>query len=261
MIKSADSVIGNVLRIEKTSIHDGDGLRTVLFLKGCPLRCLWCSTPESWNQEPADGYGVKMSSAQAIREIAKDEVFYFHSGGGVTISGGEPLEQVEFVREVLLGCMERGIDRALETSFFSSWEKIKSLLPLLNLLHVDLKHPLPERHKRLTGVDNGIILDNIRRADDSPDDFKIVVRTPLVPGVNDSDEAIEASANFVRGLNKLKFMEFLAYHRLGTETYRKLGLEYPLAKVQTPTHEYMASKASLFQKIAGVPVLINGIEI
>lgn len=308
-------ITGNVLRIEKTSIHDGGGLRTVVFLKGCPLKCLWCSTPES--QKPCaeigyirekcilcgicvsacpqkalsideekemvlvdrdkcdgcmlcmkkcpssalKGYGVCLTAKQVIHEISKDEVFYFHSGGGVTISGGEPFDQAEFVREMLIGCRERGINRALETSFFSSWEKIENILPLLNLLYVDLKHADPEQHKRLTGVDNRLILENIKRADASPYDFDLVIRTPLIPGLNDSDDAIRKSAEFIKGLKKIKFMEFLAYHRLGTETYRNMGLEYPLHDIKTPSFDFMKAKATIFKEIASVPVKINGIQL
>jgi len=306
--------VGSVLRIEKTSIHDGEGLRTVVFLKGCPLRCLWCSTPESQNPSPErgyirekctlcglcvdvcpegalsvdisknavvtdksrcngcllcvskcpsyaiKGYGSIMTTEEVIREIAKDEVFYFHSGGGVTISGGEPLDQAEFVRGILERCRDMGIHRALETSFFASWDKIEALLPLTNLMHIDLKHPDPAEHRRLVGADNAVILENIARADRSAYDFDIVIRMPIVPGVNDSSEAIELAANFVRGLKKLKFMEFLAYHRMGAETYRYLGLEYPLKDIETPSREYMLAKAKIFSKAApGVPVLINGI--
>lgn len=312
MVKHPESVKGNVLRIEKTSIHDGEGLRTVVFLKGCPLKCLWCSTPESQDTCPEigyikdkctlcgecvsvcpqkalsvdekkervlidrvrcdgcmlcvkkcpssalKGYGARMTSKQVIHEISKDEVFYFHSGGGVTISGGEPFDQAEFVREILSGCRERGINRALETSFFSSWEKIESIFPLLNLLYVDLKHVDPEQHKKLTGVDNSLILENIRRADASPYDFDLVIRTPLVPGLNDSDDAIRKSAEFIKGLKKIKFMEFLAYHRLGTETYKNMGLKYPLHGIKTPSLEYMKEKALKFHEIAGVHVRING---
>ena len=315
MGNSSAPVKGNVLRIEKTSIHDGEGLRTVIFLKGCPLQCLWCSTPESQSSSPEigyikekcvlcgtcvsicpqkalsideekemvfidrvkcdgcmlcvkkclysalKGYGARMTSKQVLHEISKDEVFYFHSGGGVTISGGEPLDQVEFVREILTGCRERGINRALETSFFASWDKIESLLPLLNLLYVDLKHVDQEQHKQLTGVDNKVILENIKRADASSYDFDLILRTPLIPGLNDSDEAIMKSAEFVKGLRKIKFMEFLAYHRLGTETYRNMGLEYPLQEIKTPSFEYMKERALKFQEIAGVPVRINGISL
>lgn len=304
---------GNVLRIEKTSIHDGGGLRTVLFLKGCPLKCLWCSTPESQSPAPQKGYaedrctgcgtcieccprkalgfsddgkhvvtdpekcdacfecvrrcptramkqyGSIMTVAEVVREIAKDEIFYFHSGGGVTISGGEPLEQVEFVKQVLLECRDRGIHRAVETSFFAPWEKIESLLPLLNLVYTDIKHPDPGEHRRLTGVDNHLILENIRKADASPYRFELVIRTPLIPGINDSDVALALSAEFARGLGKLKEVEFLAYHRLGIETYRNLGWTYPLEEIRTPDRETMLSKARFFKsKAPGITVKING---
>jgi pyruvate formate lyase activating enzyme len=206
------------------------------------------------------GYGMEMTSEAAVREIAKDEIFYFHSGGGVTISGGEPFEQAEFVHEILAGCGNLGIHCAIETSFFTAWEKIERTLPMLGLIYADLKHPLPDEHRRITGVDNGMILDNIRRADGSPHGFDLVVRTPLVPGINDSDEAIEASALFVKNLKHLRAMEFLAYHRLGTETYRNLGMEYPLTGTTIPNRGYMTAKARLFRQFSGVPILINGIE-
>ena len=304
------NVAGTVLRIEKSSIHDGDGLRTVLFLKGCPLRCLWCSTPESQRGAPERGlarekctlcgrcvqacphgalskkdnkithardkcagclkcaaicpesaitpYGKTMTAAEAVKEIAKDEIFYFHSGGGLTVSGGEPLEQSGFVLEILRGCRERGIDCAHETSFFAAWEKIEPLLPYISLLHVDIKHPDAEKHKKLIGVDNRLILENIGRADAFPHNFGIVVRTPLVPGINDADEDIAKLAGIVKRLKKLRFMEFLAYHRLGTETYKRLEIPYPLAEINTPDDSYMRRKAAIFKTAAGVEVRING---
>lgn len=309
------SATGSVLRIERTSMHDGEGLRTVFFLKGCPLRCLWCSTPESQSAVPEKehvrdkcnlcgscaevcpggalsldceaggvftdrercngclacvercphgalkGYGLLMTADRAVREIARDEVFYFHSGGGVTISGGEPLEQAAFVREILAGCRDRGIHRAMETSFFAAWERIESLLPYLNLVYVDLKHIDPETHRRIVGVDSGPILENMRRASDSPYDFEMIVRMPMVPGVNDEDAAIEGAARFVKGLSRVGTVEFLAYHRLGTETYRNLGLAYPLPEIAVPDRVYMEAKARRFREIAGVRVLINGVSL
>jgi pyruvate formate lyase activating enzyme len=104
-------------------------------------------------------------------------------------------------------------------------------------------------------------LENIKRADASPHDFDLVIRTPLIPGLNDSDDAIKKSAEFIKGLKKIKFMEFLAYHRLGTETYKNMGLEYPLQEIKTPSLEFMKGKAIKFQEIAGVPVRINGIPL
>ncbi|MDL2264691.1 glycyl-radical enzyme activating protein [Synergistaceae bacterium OttesenSCG-928-I11] len=293
-------------------MHDGGGLRTVVFLKGCPLRCLWCSTPESQPAHPQRGYsrakcvlcgrcvercpngalsvngervvidgekcrnclgcveicpssamlsyGYRATAAQIVREIAKDEVFYFHSGGGVTISGGEPLTQPAFVREILLGCRERGIHRAIETSFCTPWEAAEGVLPLLNLLYVDLKHALPKEHERVVGVSNETILENIRRADAHPGEFEMVIRMPLVPGVNDADEAIIAAAELIRGLNRVRTVELLAYHRLGTETYRNLDLPYPLAEIAVPEQSYMESKARLLKAHGGeIAVLINNV--
>ncbi|MDR3354428.1 MAG: glycyl-radical enzyme activating protein [Synergistaceae bacterium] len=307
--------VGNVLRIEKTSIHDGAGLRTVFFLKGCPLRCVWCSTPESQSplvekgyypekctlcgvcvsscptgalstdkahagivtdrnsctgcmrcvlrcpNSALKGFGEMMTSAEAVREIAKDEMFFFHSGGGVTFSGGEPLEQSNFVREILEGCRKIGINCAMETSFFADWGRIEPLLPFLGLLYVDLKHIEPAWHKRLTGVDNSVILENIKTADKSAHEFEIILRIPLIPGVNDSDSNLESSANFARSITKVKGVELLAYHRLGIETYCALGLEYKLTGIQPPGADYMAEKAKIFKSSLGKPVLINGVPL
>jgi pyruvate formate lyase activating enzyme len=306
---------GNVLRIEKTSIHDGEGLRTVFFLKGCPLKCIWCSTPESqspliekgyypekctlcgtcvsscptgalsidkvnWRlvtdrrlcnrclrcvsrcpNSALKGFGEIMTSVQATSEIAKDEIFFFHSGGGVTFSGGEPLEQSDFVRETLEGCRKIGINCALETSFFAEWEKIEPLLPFLELLYTDLKHIAPAEHRMLTGVDNVIILENIKRANESLHEFEMILRIPLIPGINDSEDALESSAAFAGNLTKLKGVELLAYHRLGIETYRALGWEYKLAGIQPPDADYMAKKADILKSSLGKPVMINGVQI
>ncbi|MDO5115573.1 MAG: glycyl-radical enzyme activating protein [Synergistaceae bacterium] len=309
----AETIRGVVLRIERSSIYDGDGLRTVLFLKGCPLRCLWCSTPESQRGEPERGisrekcaacgkcvgicpggalslsggrisfdrsrctgcfecaricpagavevYGREMSAEEVVREISKDELFFFHSGGGITISGGEPFAQPRFVRAVLEGCSRRGIDCAVESSFLAGWEDIEMILPFVSLVHTDIKHPNPAKHKALTGVENGIILENILRADRSPHKFGFVIRTPLIPDVNDSDGDIAALAEFVRKLKKLRFMEFLAYHRLGTETYKRLDMSYALREIETPKSEYMERKARLFKELTGLPVKVNGRDI
>ena len=309
----ASQIKGTVLRIEKSSIFDGDGLRTVLFMKGCPLRCLWCSTPESQRMEPERGfelkkclhcgrcvpfcehgaivfkegrpfldrskcagclkcadfcpgsavvpYGAEMTAEEAVREIAKDEMFYFHSGGGVTVSGGEPLMQSRFVCEVFKGCSKRGIDCAIETSFYAPWEDIERLLPYVSLMHIDIKHPDDARHLAVTGVSNRLILENIRRADDAPQKFDIITRTPLIPGINDSDEDIAKLAQIVKGIKKLRWMEFLAYHRLGAETYKRLERPYALEGTETPTPEHMTQKAQLFKNLAGTRVKINGREI
>ena len=303
---------GSVLRIERTSIHDGQGLRTVIFLKGCPLRCRWCSTPESQRSNPERGYardrcvscgicvrscpegalsmskggqkvltdsskckncficvakcphnafkkyGSLMSVREAVREITKDEIFFFHSEGGVTISGGEPLSQPDFVSEVLKECRELGIHTAIETSFQAPFESIEKILPWLNVLYVDIKHMDEEFHEQWVGSDNSIILDNIRKIDESNYLLDIIVRIPMVPGANDSDSNLSATAEFCKSLKKLKEIELLAYHRLGIETYRNLAMDYPLKELVPPSQERILERADfLSQQNPGVPIRVG----
>jgi len=204
---------GMVLRIEKTSIHDGDGLRTVVFMKGCPLKCWWCSTPESQNMEIQEyknkkgelkRYGELMSVNELVKQISKDEIFYFHSGGGVTFSGGEPLLQSSFVAEVMKRCKRMGINTALETTLITSYDDIEKVLPWLDALYVDIKHLSNEEHKRYTNVDNTLILENILKVDSSDHLVDIYIRIPVIPSVNDTNENLLSTIEFCNKLNKIK---------------------------------------------------------
>ncbi|ODA39348.1 Pyruvate formate-lyase activating enzyme [Desulfosporosinus sp. BG] len=305
-------MVGPVLRIERTSIYDGQGLRTVLFLKGCPLRCRWCSTPESQEATLQKGYarnrcvgcgmcvrscpegaltmdedglkvitdsskcqncfvcvakclqsahkryGSLLSVQEVVREIVKDEIFFFHSGGGVTISGGEPLCQADFVAEVLRECRELGIHTAIETSFYAPYESIAKVLPWLNVLYVDLKHMDRKFHKQWVGRDNSLILDNLREIDQTSEPLEIVVRLPLVPGANDSDSNLSATAEFCKSLKKLIEIELLPYHRLGLETYRNLGRDYLLQELVPPSSESITERANfLALQNPGVPIRVG----
>lgn len=306
-----DDIEGLILRIERTSIHDGPGLRTVLFLKGCPLTCTWCSTPESQStviekgyspdrclgcgtcvahcpvgalslingtvitdgslcadcflcvdtcpQQARKRYGRTMTVSEAIAEISKDEIFFFHSGGGVTISGGECLLQPDFTAGVLQGCRLRGIDTAIETSLFTSWQSIEKTLPFLNTLYVDIKHPNGAEHKKLVGVDNSLMLANLKKLDRSDQPFGLHLRVPLIPGVNDADGTLLAVLAIAAPLKKLQEIELLPYHRLGVATYAQLGRPYELENLPSPTSEYVMERtAFLLKQNLTVPLKVGG---
>ncbi len=253
------AVEGLILRIERTSIHDGQGLRVVLFLKGCPLSCKWCSTPESQFTGVEKGYGRIISVDQAVDEICKDEIFFFHSGGGVTVSGGECLLQPDFVAGVLQGCRQRGIDTAIETSLFAAWSNVEQLLPFLNSIYVDLKHADGKVHKKLVGVDNNLILSNLKKLDQSSLLFDIQLRIPLIPGLNDDDDSLLKTLSIAASLRKLKEIEILPYHRLGVSTYAKLGRVYGLEDVKTPSKEYIIERAEFLRKqVPDIPIKVGG---
>lgn len=291
---------GFVLRIERTSIHDGEGLRTVLFLKGCPLSCLWCSTPESQKsfpergrffercvacgvcinncrfqalslvnnsvvvdeslcqncfdcvsvcpQDALRGYGQKMTVGQALLEICKDEIFFFHSGGGVTLSGGECLLQPDFAAGILRGCKLQNINTAVETSLYAPWQHVEKILAYADTLFVDIKHFDSAEHKRYVGVGNELILQNLARLDSTKFDFKLQLRIPLIPGVNDSDETLSGILSLAAILKKVDTIEILPYHRLGVGTYSQLGRTYHLKEIPSPTSDYISERLEFLRK-------------
>lgn len=244
---------GMVLRIERSSIHDGDGFRTVVFLKGCPLRCQWCSTPESQSfgvERTADNvYGTLMTVEQVVHELRKDSLFYFLSTGGVTLSGGEVLAQPEFARAILMNCKRECFNTAIESCFYGPWENVESLLPYINTIYSDIKLVDAELHRKYCGVDNALILSNLRKADAAAGDrLRLVLRTPIIPGVNDTDEELNRIGEFCGSLEHLHHIQLLPYHRLGTATYEKLGRPYPLEGVEPPTPEHMEHCRSIIKQ-------------
>ncbi|HZX45861.1 MAG TPA: glycyl-radical enzyme activating protein [Clostridia bacterium] len=294
---------GTVLRIERSSIHDGQGLRTVVFLKGCPLRCRWCSTPESQSPRPELGlaadrcsgcgtcaevcpagafspaaekgkaeldrakcrgcfacvfecpagalkkYGVPMTVEEVVAEICRDEVFYFHSGGGVTISGGEPLYQPRFTAEVLKESKRLGIHTAIESCLFAPWDHVEAILPWLDALYADIKLMDEGLHKHWTGAGNGLILENLRRIDASSYNIEIIARIPMIPGVTDTDGNLSDAVEMLSRVKKLKDIELLPYHRLGIETYRNLGREYSLKDLVPPSGEHMLERRKYLDRL------------
>lgn len=237
-------VRGTVLRIERSSVHDGDGFRTVVFLKGCPLRCQWCSTPESQSfQIESAGeltYGKVMSVEEVMKEVRKDSAFFFNSGGGMTMSGGEIMSQPEFTLALLAASWHELINTAIETSFYAPWEKVASILEYVNTAFVDMKLFSSEKHQQYCGVSNELIHKNLLHTNQFKKAFRLIIRTPLIPGVNDSREELEQMGSFCAKLKHLHHVQLLPYHRLGVDTYRKLGRPYPLAALRSPSEEHMA---------------------
>lgn len=242
---------GMVLRIERSSIHDGSGFRTVVFLKGCPLRCQWCSTPESQSfaaEQAGDTvYGRPMTVGEVMRELRKDSLFFFMSGGGMTLSGGEILSQPEFALALLRNSRREGIGTAIETSFFGPWEKAAALLAHADTAFVDLKLMDDDLHRQYCGVSNALILSNLRATNEAEGKFRLVVRTPVIPGVNDAPEELHRIGTFCQTLTRLDYIQLLPYHRLGTNTYQKLGRPYLLADTPTPTEEQMEACRSILR--------------
>jgi pyruvate formate lyase activating enzyme len=276
---------GTVFNMQHYSVHDGPGIRTIIFLKGCPLHCRWCSNPESqfpgpevafnpekciggeckmcaqkahehvsWDDEinrpvmlshqtedvvnaarlcPAKAmtiYGKPMTVSDIIKEIEKDETFYARSGGGVTFSGGEPLLQFEFLKEVLTECKRRSIHTAIETTAFADWEDVRDIFAMLDYIMVDIKHIDPEKHKAWTGVTNEVTLENLKHLHQEFPNKHVRVRTPVIPGFNDDAETLKAIADFVKTELPNAEYELLKYHRFGLNKYEFIGRDYTLER-------------------------------
>ncbi len=273
--------MGTVFNIQHFSIHDGPGIRTVVFLKGCPLRCQWCANPESQNPYPELGWskgscihcnscveglkdyscrfldhhlywdstiipeeslvhrvcpsealhviGREMSVKEVIQEIEKDWQFHLSSGGGMTVSGGEPLMQPDFVYELLKAAGERQIHRTIETCGQTSWETFRKITGETEYLLADVKIMTSNLHKRWISVSNERILENLRLVRKEYPDLSIQIRTPVIPGVNDSEEEIAKIVDFVNEIGA--DYEMLKYHQFGMPKYESLNRKYPMGDV------------------------------
>ncbi len=236
---------GRIFDIQRFSVHDGPGIRTIVFLKGCALRCRWCCNPESQNfaieQMRMDGkqkqVGEDVTVLQVLDRVLKDLPYYRRSGGGVTLSGGETLCQAEFARALLMQLKEHGIHTAVETTGYASYETIESLLPYLDLVLMDLKHMDAAKHAAFTTKSNALILENaVKIANNAKE---LIIRVPVIPTFNDTPEEILAIADFAASLPGVKRLHLLPYHRLGTDKYQGLGRTYTLPGIQPPADATM----------------------
>ena len=255
---------GRIFNIQRFSIHDGPGIRTIVFFKGCYMRCAWCSNPESQSheiEELVEGGKIKtvgrdVTVDEIMPEILADIPYYRRSGGGVTLSGGEVLCQADFAAELLSECKSAGLHTAIESAASSPYEKIEKLLPHLDLYLMDIKHIDGAKHKEYTGQDNKRILENARRvAEDGR--AELIIRTPVIPGFNDTAEEIRAIARFAASLPGVREHHLLPYHRLGQDKYAGLGRVYAMDGVEPPTSEKMKYLLSVAEE-SGLKCQIGG---
>lgn len=268
-----------VFNIERFATKDGPGIRTLIFLKGCNLKCEWCQNPESQKHSPEIIYyknlcrgcgrclkvceygaistlnplglvtdsekcelcrkcvdncfygareviGKMMSTEELFEEILKDNPYYEESGGGITLSGGEPMLQVSFIKEFLSICKKNNINTAIETAGNVPWISFEEIYELVDLFMYDIKHMDPIKHKKGTGVENDLILENIEKL--SAIHNNIVIRVPVIPHFNMNQTELSDILNFAKGLDNISKVELLPYHRLGKSKYEGLGREYNL---------------------------------
>lgn len=293
-----DEITGIVFNTLRYTIDDGPGIRSTVFLKGCPLRCPWCSNPESQKKQieilhrkvsclrcgrceakcpngaikvGEDGpkidrslctacetcvmgcpnkalqtMGVETTVAEAYKKVMKDRDYYESTNGGVTVSGGEPLMQPEFVAALCEKLQASGIHTCIETTGFADRKNTEKVLPHLSLVYFDLKHMDSKEHQRVTGVPNELILENFKYIVSTG--TEVVVRIPYIPGFNDSDENMEATARFVAEVLPGAEVHLLPYHNYGEGKYESLDRTYPMTGLERPPTEQVERSKTIFDK-------------
>lgn len=237
---------GRIFDIQRYSIHDGNGIRTIVFLKGCVLRCRWCCNPESQEyaiqtmkvQGKDKVIGRDVTVEEVLAEVEKDRAYYRRSGGGMTLSGGESLCQPDFARDLLRAAKEVGIPTALESTACAKYEVIESILPYLDQYLMDIKHMDAQKHREFTGRTNELILENARKIASSGM-TELSIRVPVIPTFNDTPEEIRDIARFADKLPGVERIYLLPYHRLGQDKYEGLGRQYQMKEILPPTNEQM----------------------
>lgn len=294
---------GILCDIKRFAVHDGPGVRTTLFLKGCPLHCLWCHNPESIRPEPELGlrlhkctlcgecakicpchkigngrhlfdranctacgrcveaclfdalvlYGTRMTPAEAAEAVLEDRTFYELSGGGATVSGGEPLLQPGFCAELFTLLKREKIHTAVDTCGDVLWSAFETVLPVTDLFLYDFKHPDAAKHRELTGHGNERIKENLLRLGTTGKPIEI--RIPLIPGLNMDDDTLNRSAEFLAGVKNLTGIRLLPYHSLARSKYGTVGHPDTMPESAPPTAEAMQRAADLFRKAGLRPLL------
>lgn len=256
---------GRIFDIQRYSIHDGPGIRTIVFLKGCVLRCRWCCNPESQEYRIQTMkvlgedkiIGRDVTVAEMIAEVEKDRPCYYRSGGGMTLSGGECLCQPEFSRDLLRAAKERGLGTAIESMACAPYERIEAILPYLDLYLMDIKHTNPAKHKEFTGRSNELMMENARKVALSGQ-TELIIRVPVIPTFNDTVEEIRGIASFADTLPGVKQLHLLPYHRLGQDKYTGLGRPYLMGEILPPDLKKMQTLKMAAESVSSLRVQIGG---
>ncbi len=256
-------VSGRIFDVQKFSVHDGPGVRTIVFLKGCFLRCKWCCNPESQSYDiqtmmqngKEKTIGRDVTVEEVINIVKQDMPYYRRSGGGMTLSGGEMLCQSDFAYALLRTAKENAINTAVETTGFAPYEKIEKLLPYIDTVLMDIKHINSQKHQAFTSQPNERILENaVKIAQNAK---KLIIRVPVIPTFNDTEEEIAAIAQFASGLQGVREIHLLPYHRFGKDKYDGLGREYGMGDLPSPTDAHMQTLKAVAERY-GLTCQIGG---
>ncbi|MDD3218567.1 MAG: glycyl-radical enzyme activating protein [Lachnospiraceae bacterium] len=256
---------GRIFDIQRYSIHDGPGIRTIVFLKGCVLRCQWCCNPESQSydiqtmmvQGKAKVIGRDVTVEEVMETVEKDRPYYRRSGGGLTLSGGESLLQPEFARDLLKAAKKSGINTAMESMACAPYASIEKVLPYLDVYLMDIKHMNREKHQMFTGKPNDLMLENARKVAASGM-TRLVIRVPVIPTFNDTEEEIRQIARFADSLPGVDKIHLLPYHRLGQDKYDGLNRKYLLNGILPPENEHMERLKAAVMRHSSLNCQIGG---
>jgi pyruvate formate lyase activating enzyme len=264
---------GLIFSVKRYSVHDGPGIRVTFFMKGCHLNCCWCHNPEGISPLPEDlicndkvgnrlfktkrTAGIYYSVDEILEILDRERIFLNRSGGGVTFSGGEPMDQPGFLAEILMACKQEGYSTAVDTSGYAEADSFRLVNPFTDLFLFDIKHLDEYRHYEHTGVSNSVILDNYRLLLEIAKE--IWVRIPIIPGFNDDPDYLEKLKQFLISTRRESFkgINLLPYHRIGSSKYKRLNVSYKMHNVSVPSKEKMTELKEFFSEV-GVKVKIGG---
>jgi len=264
--------MGIIFDIKRFAVHDGPGIRTTVFMKGCPLSCQWCHNPESRSADICtvpktvrigdksftedEIVGREMTVEEVMNELRKEQIFMEESGGGVTFSGGEPLQQVDFLLEILAACKLEKMHTTVDTTGFSNWKTLERVAENTDLFLYDLKLIDDNMHKIYAGVSNKLILENLKKLLELGK--KVRIRIPMIPGITFTEENINQTIAYLSGLKfPIEGIDLLPYHNTASHKYERFGLENKLSELKTIRKSDLEEAKLRFEK-AGFEVKIGG---